>query len=182
MDLNKLASSIDADNLPPVEKWDPEYCGEIDIEIKRDGSWHYMGTPIGRQKLVKLFSTVLKKENDQYFLVTPVEKVGIRVVDAPFVAVLMDVHETNEGQALLFTDNVGNQFIAGKEHPIWVEIDPETKEPSPYIRVRRNLDALINRNVFYQLVDIAEQVEQNGKIELRVSSQGETFSLGKVEQ
>lgn len=180
MDINKLAQQLDDQNLPPVDQWNPDYCGDIDMVIKRDGSWHYMGTPIGRQKMVKLFSTVLKKEDDKFFLVTPVEKIGITVEDAPFVAVLMDVHQKNNETALLFTDNVGNQFIAGDEHPIWVETDPETQEPSPYIRVRKNLDALISRNVFYQLVELATPTEKDGTTELQVSSQGKTFSLGSV--
>lgn len=179
-DINKLAQQLEDESLPPVEKWNPDYCGDIDMVIKRDGSWHYMGTPIGRKKLVKLFSNVIRKDDDKYYLVTPVEKIGITVEDAPFVAVLMDVEQQANTQVLIFTDNVGNRFIAGNDHPIRVEVDPDTQEPSPYIRVRRNLDALISRNVFYQMVELADQQTSDDSTELTIKSQGETFSLGRV--
>lgn len=179
-DINKLAQQLEDESLPPVEKWNPDYCGDIDMVIKRDGSWHYMGTPIGRKKLVKLFSNVIRKDDNKYYLVTPVEKIGITVEDAPFLAVLMDVEQQDGTQQLIFTDNVGNRFIAGNDHPIRVEVDPNTQEPSPYIRVRRNLDALISRNVFYQMVELADQQTINDSTELTIKSQGETFSLGRV--
>ncbi len=121
------------------------------MEIRRDGTWFYLGTPIGRKPLVKLFSTILKLEDGKYFLVTPVEKVGIRVVDAPFVAV--DV--SREGDDLVFTTNVEDMVIAGPDHPIRVVRD-EIGEPSPYIHVRAGLEALIDRKSFYRLVDEGE--------------------------
>lgn len=136
--------------LPPVEKWNPPFCGDLDMEIKRDGTWFYMGTPIGRPELVKLFSTILWREGDKYFLVTPVEKVGIKVEDAPFVAVDFD----SDGDALTFETNVGDTAVAGPDHPIRVERDPETGEPAPYVLIRRNLEALIDRKSFYRLVDL----------------------------
>jgi hypothetical protein len=152
----------------------------MDMVIKRDGSWHYMGSPIGRKNLVKLFSTIIRKDGDEYFLVTPAEKVRIQVEDAPFVAVALEVRQCEGEQVLEFIDNVDNRFCAGEEHPIWVNIDPETEEPAPYIRVRKNLDALIHRNVFYQLVDIAESKEIDGKTCLVVRSQGKEFVLGEI--
>ena len=124
------------------------------MRIARDGTWFYLGTPIGRPELVRLFSTILKKEDGKYYLVTPVEKVGITVEDAPFVAV--DFERTGQGtdQVLTFTTNVGDKAAAGPDHPIRVERDAETGEPSPYVLVRANLEALIDRKSFYRLVEI----------------------------
>jgi len=181
MDPAKLAQQIGEEKLPPVDSWNPPFCGDMDMVIKRDGTWMYMGSPIGRKKLVKLFSTVIRKDDDEYFLVTPVEKVRITVEDAPFVAVLMEVSNDNDEQALVFTDNVGNQFIAGEEHPIRVEIDPDTKEPSPYVLVRKNLWALIHRPVFYQMVEMADVIQKENKEWLVISSQGQSFELGTTE-
>lgn len=152
-----LAASIKATGtrgLPPVETWDPPFCGDIDMEIRRDGTWFYEGTPIGRPGLVKLFASILIREEDAYFLVTPVEKVGIRVQDAPFVAVDFDIDGEGEGQILTFTTNLDDVTVAGPEAPMRVERDPETGEPAPYVRVRRNLDALIDRKSFYRLVEL----------------------------
>ena len=109
--------------LPPVHLWDPEFCGDLDMEIKRDGTWFYMGTPIGRPAMVKLFSSILKLEEGNYFLVTPVEKVGIRVVDAPFVAVDMEAAGTGPDQVMTFTTQVGDVVIAGPDNPIRVVRD-----------------------------------------------------------
>ena len=136
--------------LPPVHLWNPPFCGDLDMQIKRDGTWFYMGTPIGRFELVKLFSSILKLEDGKYFLVTPVEKVGITVEDAPFVAVDF---EASDG-VLTFETHVGDFVAAGVEHPIRVVRDVETGEPSPYVMVRAGLEALIDRKSFYRLVDI----------------------------
>ncbi|MEQ5871959.1 DUF1285 domain-containing protein [Sagittula sp. NFXS13] len=140
--------------LPPVDKWDPPFCGDLDMRIARDGTWFYLGTPIGRVGLVKLFSSILRKDGEDYFLVTPVEKVGITVEDAPFVAVDFTVEGKGEAQTISFETHVGDFATAGPDHPIRVERDPETGEPSPYVLVRRNLEALIDRKSFYRLVDI----------------------------
>ncbi len=128
------------------------------MRIARDGTWFYLGTPIGRVELVRLFSTILRKDGDKYFLVTPVEKVGITVDDAPFVAV--DFNPVGDG--LEFETNVGDRMVAGPDHPIRVERDPETGEPSPYVLVRANLEALIDRKSFYRLVEIGEHAEHDG--------------------
>ena len=154
-----LAASISAAKtrgLPPVEKWNPPFCGDLDMRIARDGTWFYQGTPIGRPGLVKLFSSILKKEGEDYFLVTPVEKVGIQVDDAPFVAVDFDAKGTGRDQILTFTTQVDDHVVASDTLPIRVVRDPETGEPSPYVCVRRNLEALIDRKSFYRLVDIGE--------------------------
>ncbi len=140
--------------LPPVEKWDPPYCGDLDIRISRDGTWFYLGTPIGRPQLARLFSTILKREGDRYFLVTPVEKVGIIVDDAPFLAVDFDVAGTGASQVLTFATSMGDQTAAGPDNPIRVTRDAETGEPAPYVHVRRGLEARIDRKSFYRLVDI----------------------------
>jgi len=133
-----------------VHLWNPDFCGDLDMRIARDGTWFYLGTPIGRPELVRLFSTILRRDGDAYFLVTPVEKVGITVDDAPFVAVDFEVENEN----LIFETNVGDYVTANADHPIRVARDPETGEPSPYVLVRTNLEALIDRKSFYRLVDI----------------------------
>ena len=158
---------------PPVEKWNPPFCGDLDMRIARDGTWFYLGTPIGRHELVKLFSGIIRKDGDDYFLVTPVEKVGIKVDDAPFVAV--DFNQTDAG--LAFVTNVDDEVLAGPDHPIRVERDPETGEPSPYIRIRRNLDALIDRKSFYRLVDIGVIADHKGEAWFGIRSAGCFFPI-----
>lgn len=138
---------------PPVHLWNPPYCGDLDIEIRRDGLWFYLGTPIGREPLVRLFASILKLEDGRYYLVTPVEKVGIRVADVPFIAVDAEAAGEGEGQVLTFTTNVGDEVAAGPGNPIRVERDPATGEPSPYVHVRRGLEARIDRKTFYRLVE-----------------------------
>jgi hypothetical protein len=145
--------------LPPVHLWNPPFCGDLDMRIARDGTWFYLGTPIGRPELVRLFSTILRRDGDAYFLITPVEKVGITVDDAPFVAVDFNAEGTGAAQTLRFETNVGDHVTAGPEHPIRVTRDPETGEPSPYVLVRANLEALIDRKSFYRLVDIGDRHE-----------------------
>ena len=140
--------------LPPVHLWNPEFCGDLDMRIARDGTWFYLGTPIGRAELVRLFSTILRRDGDDYFLVTPVEKVGITVDDAPFVAVDFEVSKAGQAQDLTFETNVGDFVTAGPQNPIRVVRDPDTGEPSPYVLVRANLEALIDRKSFYRLVEI----------------------------
>ncbi|MDD1965537.1 DUF1285 domain-containing protein [Pseudomonas sp. NPDC090203] len=164
--------------LPPVHLWNPDFCGDIDMRIARDGTWFYLGTPIGRKPMVRLFSTIIRRDGDDYFLITPVEKVGIKVDDAPFVAVLLQVEGAGESQVLTFTTNVDDQVQAGAEHPLRVSIDPATQEPAPYILVRSNLEALIHRNVFYQLVDLAVTRMIDGQRWLGVWSHGEFFPIG----
>ena len=144
--------------LPPVHLWNPPHCGEIDIRIRKDGVWFHEGTPIGREALVRLFSTVLRLDPDGYHLVTPVEKMKIVVEDAPFIATRVDrARNENGGDALVFQTNVGDTVTAGPENMIRVEIDPETGEPRPYVHVRRGLEALIARPVFYELAEMATQ-------------------------
>ena len=152
--LIEAAKAAKTRGTPPLEKWNPEFCGDLDMQIKRDGTWFYQGTPIGRRELVKLFATILWREGDKYFLVTPVEKVGITVEDAPFVAVDFEAEGTGEAQDLRFETNLGDFSVAGQDAPIRVVRDEKTGEPSPYVRIRRNLEALIDRKSFYRLVDL----------------------------
>ena len=163
--------------LPPVHLWNPEYCGDLDIRIGRNGMWWYLGTPIGRLELVRLFASVLKLEDGKYYLVTPVEKIGITVDDAPFVAVDFRVEGDSEAQILVFETNVGDETAAGPENPIRVVRDPETGEPSPYVHVRRGLEALIDRKSFYRLVDIGEHREVDGERWFGVRSGGAFFAI-----
>jgi hypothetical protein len=138
---------------PPVHLWNPPFCGDLDIRIARDGTWFYLGTPIGRPGMVALFSSILKKEDGRYYLVTPVEKVGIRVDDAPFVAVDFEVEGEGRDQVLTFVTQVEDRAVAGPDHPIRVERDA-SGAPAPYILIRSNLEALIDRKSFYRLVDL----------------------------
>jgi uncharacterized protein len=146
----------------PVHLWDPPFCGDLDMRIARDGTWFYLGTPIGRKELVRLFSNIIRKDGEDYFLVTPVEKVGIRVDDAPFVAVDFEAEGQGREQVLRFVTNVGDEAEAGAEHPIRVARDETTGEPSPYVLVRANLEALIDRKSFYRLVELGTHEEHDG--------------------
>ncbi len=157
-----LAASVKAAKtrgLPPVHLWNPPFCGDLDIRIARDGTWSYLGSPINRFELVKLFSSILKKDGDRYYLVTPVEKVGITVEDAPFVAVDFDQTGDGAAQELTFTTHVGDTAVAGQDHPIRIVTDPETEEPALYMLIRANLEARIDRKSFYRLVDIGTEHE-----------------------
>jgi hypothetical protein len=155
---DSIAASITATQgrgLPPVHLWNPPFCGDLDMRIARDGTWFYLGTPIGRFRLVKLFSSILKREDGKFYLVTPVEKVGITVDDAPFVAVDFTVTGTGREQVLTFHTHVEDSVTASSDAPIRVVRDCETGEPAPYVMVRAGLEALIDRKSFYRLVDIA---------------------------
>lgn len=163
--------------LPPVHLWNPPNCGEIDIRIRRDGSWWHEGAPISRPALVRLFSTVLRKDPDGYVLVTPAEKLKIHVDDVPFLAVRVD----RVGEALVFETNVGDRVEAGPEHPLRVETAAGTGEPAPYLRVRAALEARLSRPVFYELVELAEPRDAPDGVRLGVTSNGAWFELGRTE-
>jgi uncharacterized protein len=160
--------------LPPVHLWNPPHCGEIDIVIKKSGLWFHEGTPIGREALVRLFSTVLRKDPEGFVLVTPVEKLAITVEDAPFVAIRVD----REGEALSFLTNVGDVVEAGPDNAIRVEMDPLSEEPRPYLHVRRGLEALIARPVFYELVEMAAERGTPEGPTMGVTSNGAWFPVG----
>ena len=162
--------------LPPVHLWNPPFCGDLDMEIRRDGTWFYEGTPIGRPAMVRLFSTILKREGDRYFLVTPVEKVGLRVEDAPFVAQDFEVTGQGPGQVITFTTNVGDSVAAGPDAPIRVVRDA-AGEPSPYVMVRAGLEALIDRKSFYRLVDLGTSHDVDGTEWFGLWSSGTFFPV-----
>lgn len=169
--------------LPPVERWNPPFCGDLDMEIRADGTWFYLGTPIGRMPLVQLFSTVLRKDDDgKTYLVTPVEKVGIRVVDAPFVAVEVDVSGQGDGQVLTFRTNVGDVVEAGPDHPLRFVDEDATGGLKPYLHVRGRLEALVARPVMYELVEHGEEIDVGGRAMFAVRSKGEVFSIMPVEK
>jgi hypothetical protein len=166
------------DGLPPVERWNPPFCGDIDMEIRPDGTWFYMGTPIGRPALVRLFSTVLRCDDDnRIYLVTPVEKIGIRVLDAPFVAVEMTVSEEESGQVLTFRTNVGDIVRAGPDNPLRFVTHGETEQLKPYVLVRGRLEALVNRAVTYDLLALGEAVEIDGEEMFAIRSGGAVFPV-----
>jgi hypothetical protein len=165
--------------LPPVHLWNPAHCGDIDIVIKKNGLWFHEGTPIGREALVRLFSTVLRKDPDGYHLVTPVEKMRITVEDAPFIAVRVDhVRHADGGETLKFLTNVGDEVEAGPENGIRVQMDEATGEPRPYLHVRRGLEALIARPVFYELVELARERQTPEGPQLGVTSNGAWYPVG----
>ncbi|HMQ58951.1 MAG TPA: DUF1285 domain-containing protein [Rhizobiaceae bacterium] len=164
--------------FPPVEKWNPPFCGDLDMEIRADGTWFYLGTPIGRAPLVRLFSTVLRKDEDgRTYLVTPVEKVGIRVEDAPFLAVEMTVEGKGANQALTFRTNVGDIVEAGPEHPLRFETEAGTGGVKPYLHVRGRLEALVSRAVMYDLVALGEPEGEGQSAMFVVRSRGKAFPV-----
>ena len=173
----QAAKRASGKGMPPVHLWDPPFCGDLDMRIARDGTWWYLGTPMGRVELVRLFSSILRKDGPDYFLVTPVEKVGITVDDAPFVAVDFEVTGAGRNQVLHFETHVGDFAAAGPDHPIRVVRDPETGEPSPYLLIRANLEALIDRKSFYRLVEVGSHEEHDGESWFGLWSDGVFFPM-----
>nr|WP_284378695.1 DUF1285 domain-containing protein [Amylibacter marinus] len=164
---------------PPVHLWNPPFCGDLDMRIARDGTWYYLGSPIGRKPLVRLFSSILRKDGDKYFLVTPVEKIGITVDDAPFVATDFTVKGQGQEQTISFETHVGDHCTAGDQNPIRVSLDPGTDTPSPYVLIRSNLEALIDRKSFYRLVDLGVHHHQDGEDWFGLWSAGQFFPICK---
>jgi hypothetical protein len=169
-----VAAAEGSRGLPPVHLWNPAHCGEIDIRIRRDGVWMHEGSPIGREALVRLFSTVLRKDPDGFHLVTPVEKLRIAVEDAPFVAVRVDRRDGD----LVFLTNVGDRVAAGPDHSLRIDADAATGEPAPYVHVRARLEARLSRQVFYELAEMAEPRGTAKGPRLAVTSGGAWFDLG----
>ena len=161
----------------PVHLWDPPFCGDLDIRIARDGTWFYLGTPIGRPELVKLFGSILKREGDEHFLVTPVEKVRITVDDTPFVAVDFTVAGAGPDQAITFETSLGDEATAGPDHPIRVARDAETGEPAPYVEIRAGLEALIDRKSFFRLVELGAHADRGGESWFGLWSGGQFFPV-----
>jgi len=172
-DIRELVG--ESGSLPPVDSWAPARVGEIDIRICRDGSWLYQQEPMERKSVVRLLSKILKKEGDDFFLVSPVEKLKIEVEDAPFVITMLDVEGEGVRQNLHFSTQVGDCISLSDSHPLTVEYNNE-EEPSPYILVRSSLSALITRNVYYQLVNLAV-LEEGSDDRYGVWSLGQFFRL-----
>jgi hypothetical protein len=166
---------------PPVHLWDPPFCGDLDMRIAADGTWFYLKTPIGRAALVKLFASVLKREGDKYFLVTPVEKCGIVVEDAPFLAVELVVEQGEHGQVLRFRTNVDDWVACGRDHALRFEPEPETGGLKPYLHVRRDLWAKVTRALFYDLVELGEERDIGGRRMFGIASGGEFFAMAPAD-
>lgn len=179
IDPFELVRKIKGRGPAPVHLWDPPFCGDMDMVVSRDGSWVHEGKPIRRAALVNLFASVLKLEEDgEYYLVTPVEKVRIRVEDCPFIAQEMDVSGEGSEQKLIFTTNIGEQVTADAEHPLRIDVHPQTGEPHPTVHVRSGLNALINRAVFYRLVDLAQPAaDGSGESTMGIWSGGIFFPI-----
>lgn len=193
MDLTKFQKQIEGSSdkarpLPPVENWNPDFCGDINMTIAMDGRWFYEGTPIGRASLVKLFSSVLKKEGDNYFLVTPVEKVGITVEDTPFLITQWKVlGESDHSEILVLVTQTGDEVRLDNEEQIELRVPPEEirdKDATaiPYVCVRRNLWARLHQNVYYQLLEKAEEKSNGDTTRFIIRSANRKFVIGEVNQ
>ncbi|WP_422377738.1 DUF1285 domain-containing protein [Roseibium sp.] len=179
--LQALMSRADASGKapPPVEKWNPPFCGDLDIRIARDGTWFYLGSPIGRLPLVKLFASVLRRDEDgRHYLVTPVEKIGITVEDAPLLAVEMAVEGSTSNQVLTLRTNLGDVVTVGADHPIRFEKEPDSGGLKPYVHVRGRLEALFTRALMYQLADLMEERDTDSGVEMGIWSGGRFFAVG----
>ena len=166
--------------LPPVDKWNPPFCGDIDLKILRDGRWMYMGTEIRRPAMVRLFSTILRLDTDgEYYLVTPVEKVRIQVEDTPFLIVSMDKLKKENKTSLIFYTSLKDEIILTKKNPISIEVN-DKNEPSPYILVRNNLRGLISRSVYYELIEYAQERTIEDKNFLTIESNDEIFKMFEI--
>ncbi|MGE4659829.1 MAG: DUF1285 domain-containing protein [Arenicellales bacterium] len=180
--LERLAGAARSTKLPPLDSWQPSIHRDLELRISRDGAWHYLGSPIVRQSLVRLLSRVLIKEGDEFFLVSPTEKLRIEVEDAPFLAVELERLGHGEAQRLIFRTNVDDVIVAGKEHPLHVDEDPVSGEPAPYIKVREGLWALVSRSVYYELAELVQPAPPPGKHRWGVVSEGHFFGLGSIDE
>jgi len=167
--------------LPPVHLWNPPYCGEIDMRVAADGTWYYQDTPIARPALVRLFASVLKREGERYYLVTPVEKCGIQVDDAPFLAVDLQAEGSGAGRTLRFRTNMDEDVLCGRDHPLRFAPQPGGGL-KPYLHVRADLWALATRPVYYELVELGEERETGRGRWFGVCSQGEFFAMAPASE
>ena len=180
--LESLTAAIGKNRAaPPVHLWDPPFCGDIDMRIAADGSWHYQGSPIGRAAMVRLFASVLKREGERYFLVTPVEKVGIQVIDAPFLAVALAPEGEGAKRTLVFRTNVDDVVRCDAEHGLRFAPEAGTGGIKPYLHVRRDLWALVTRALFFDLVALGETRSVEGRKMFGVASAGAFFPMAPAE-
>ncbi len=177
-----VLTGVAAEGLTPIDGWNPPFCGDLDMRIAADGTWSYLKTPIGRPALVKLFASVLKREGDKYFLVTPVEKCGIQVEDAPFLAVELNIEQSTAGRVLRFRTNVDDWVSCGPQHALRFEPERGTGGLKPYLHVRRDLWAKVTRALFFDLVAIGEEREVEGSAMFGVMSMGAFFPMAPAEQ
>jgi hypothetical protein len=176
--LEQLLAAAAGDHPPPVDLWDPPYCGDIGLAIKADGTWFYQGSPIGRKPLVRLFARVLRRDADgRHYLVTPVEKVDVAVADAPFLAVEMQRDGEGRAQRLTFRTNVDDIVVCGPERPLRFAVEPAAGGLKPYLKVRGRLEALLTRSLYYDLVALAVEEPRDGRPALGVWSGGAFFPL-----
>lgn len=179
--LREIFARLSKEKYPPVHLWEPDFCGDIDIRIARDGQWYYMGTPIARPEIVRLFASVLRHDDDGYYLVTPVEKLRITVEDAPYLAVRVEDVGSRDEPALLFHTQTDEPVLADADHPLFLRHDPETGEDRPYLLVRDRLEALIARPVYYELVDRLFTRRIDGVAMLGLKSRGVFFPFAPAE-
>jgi hypothetical protein len=184
-DLGKLTSAVEQTTdgkrkLPPVHLWNPPFCGDIDIRIACNGNWFHEGSLIRRAPLVCLLSSILKKENEEYFLVTPVEKMRIQVEDAPFLVIALQAQIKDGQSQIVFRTLTDDTVPLDVDHPLRVQTDPVSGEPRPYVQIRGGMEGLIHRPVFYDLVERAEECTLNNALHMVVRSYGEVFDLGCI--
>ncbi|MBV1910941.1 MAG: DUF1285 domain-containing protein [Kangiellaceae bacterium] len=179
--VNSLLSHTNTNDgqLPPVEDWNPPYCGEIDITIKSDGQWLHNKTPIGRKRLFKLFSTILLRQRDDYFLVTPAEKVKMEVCWQPFVIIDFDIIKEAGQSCYLFTDQCDNQVLLNADDQL--KFSKFEEQSLPIINIRRNLYASFSRSCYYRLIDQADVVAKGNVQQIQIQSAGQSFILGTIE-
>jgi len=179
--IDSIAAALGSHKAPPSHLWNPPFCGELDMRIASDGSWYYQGSPIGRAALVRLFASVLKREGGRYFLVTPVEKVGIQVDDAPFLAVAFDREDSGPERALVFRTNVDDIVRCDADHPLRFKPEAGTGGIKPYLHVRCDLWALVTRSLFLDLVALGEVRKLGGQNLFGVASAGAFFPMAPAE-
>jgi hypothetical protein len=183
-ELEQILADIQSDRTEHARRrnWNPAHRGEIDIRIAADGSWHHEGRRFRRDDMVRLFAGILRREDDGYYLVTPAEKLAIEVEDAPFVAALVERIEEDGESAIVFTTNIGERVVVNPEHPLRIEIDPDSGEPRPYLQMHGGLEALISRSAFYDLLNLAEEKQRDGRTCLVIASMGQEFELGSIDE
>ncbi len=183
-ELEQILSAIESDESTHATRrhWNPRHQGEIDIRIAADGSWFHEGRRFQRDAMVKLFAGILRREDNDYYLVTPVEKLRIQVEDAPFVANLVERVDDNGKTAIVFTTNIGERIVVDSDHAIRVDIDTNTREPRPYVHFHDGIEALIGRSAFFDLLNFAHEIARDGGRYLAVTSMGQEFELGSTDE
>ena len=183
-ELDQILADIQSDAATHSlrRQWNPQHQGEIDIRIAADGAWFHDGRRFKRAAMVKLFAGILRREDENYFLVTPAEKLRIQVEDAPFIANLVEQIDDHGTPAIVFTTNIGERIVLDRDHALRVEIDPQSRQPRPYVHLRDGLDALICRSAFYDLLNLAYEKQRDGSSYLALRSRGQEFELGSIDE